>query len=325
MKKYKIRLKPILLGLISLIILVLLISAARMFQSTVTIPGGDEIVASKTVWHNGVAYFPRQDIDTLLILGVDRKGPVKNSGSYRNDGLADVVMLVVFDKTIKEYSVISFNRDTMVDMPVLGVGGRQVGTDNAQLALSHTYGNGLQTSCENTAETISKLLNGIEIDYYMSMSLEAVSILNDAVGGVKVNVTDDFSAVDSTITKGEMILNGQQAINFVQLRHGVGDQLNISRMARQEEYIDGFLDAMISKIGNDPSRGLDMYEKINPYVVCNYSDRVLAEIFEMVSNFTFDRIITPSGNNVAGEKYMEFHLDKEQFNELVLRLLFEAK
>ena len=41
------------------------------------------------------------------------------------------------------------------------------------------------------------------IDYYFSMNMDAISILNDAVGGVTVEVTDDFSQVDATIGKGQ--------------------------------------------------------------------------------------------------------------------------
>jgi LCP family protein required for cell wall assembly len=122
-------------------------------------------------------------------------------------------------------SILYLNRDTMVQMPVLGLGGKEAGSVRAQLALAHTYGNGLEESCENTRRTVSDFLNGISIDYYISMRMDAIAMLNDAVGGVTVLVEDDFSQVDSSIPKGLVTLRGEQALNFVRSRKDLGDQL----------------------------------------------------------------------------------------------------
>ena len=72
----------------------------------------------------------------------------------------------------------------MVDIPVLSLNGKPIGTVNAQLALSHTYGSGLHDSSENALKTVSDLLCGIPIYQYMTMNMDVVSILNDSVGGV---------------------------------------------------------------------------------------------------------------------------------------------
>ena len=94
----------------------------------------------------------------------------------------------------------------------------------AQLAYAHTYGTGMEDSCENMKKTVSKLLGGVAIDYYVSMNVEAIAPLNDAVGGVTVNVVHDFSQVDATIPKGVVTLKGDQARAFVQSRWYVGDK-----------------------------------------------------------------------------------------------------
>jgi LCP family protein required for cell wall assembly len=143
-------------------------------------------------------------------------------------------MLVIFDETNLRINMLYLNRDTMLTMPVLGLGGKEAGTYYGQLALAHTYGSGLEDSCENTRNTISAFLGGVRIDHYVSMNMDAVSLLNDLVGGVTVEVTEDFSAVDPTIGMGEVKLMGQQAINYVRTRKGVGDQLNLTRIQRQK-------------------------------------------------------------------------------------------
>lgn len=310
----------------SILFVVLLLSIAVLLQKSFdTVDYTDEHYVDKTLWSNGVAYYPRQDISTLLVLGIDRSGPVKDSGSYNNDGLSDAVMLIIFDHTAMQYNVLSFNRDTMVTMPVLGVNGRQVGSTYAQLALAHTFGNGLHTSCENVVNTVSAMANYITIDYYLSMSMDAVGVLNDAVGGVRVTVSEDFSKADSSIPVGEVVLNGQQAINFIRMRQGIGDQLNISRMHRQEVYINGFIDAFHSRLAGNVSNAMSIYNEITPYVVTNCSDRILTKIFEYFNDYTFGEIISPDGENVMGEKYMEFHMDKQQFSGLVLQMLYAPK
>ena len=136
---------------ILLLLAVAVICAVHLFQPAV-LPDRN-VTSTKTIERNGVKYFPRQDITTFLIMGIDKEGKVESGDSYNNDGEADVVVVVVVDETNECYDILCLNRDTMVDIPVLGVGGRPAGTVNAQLALSHTYGSGLKDSCENTEKT----------------------------------------------------------------------------------------------------------------------------------------------------------------------------
>ena len=258
-------------------------------------------------------------------MGIDEYGPVKSSDSYNNPGDADVVMILTLDETNQTYSILSLNRDTMVTMPVLGLGGKKVSTRFGQLTLSHTYGSGLQDSCENVKETVSDLLYGLNIDYYVSMNLDAIEILNDAVGGVKVTVTDDFSKVDDTIVMGEFTLNGKQAISYVQARKNIGDQLNTNRMNRQNEYMEGFMQAFRAKAENSESLSLDLYEQLTPYMVTDCTDTVLTTLVSKFTQYSLSEIITPEGSNQKGDVYMEFHLDEAKLDELILRMFYAIK
>ena len=279
----------------------------------------------RTISLDGVAYFPRQDIRVFLLMGIDREGPVADSGSYKNSGAADVVLVLIFDETAKEYRVLALNRDTIVKMPVLGLGGRTAGSTTAQLALSHTYGNGLHQSCDNTKKTVSDLLYGATIHQYIALNMDVISVLTDAVGGVKVNVEDDFSAFDDTIQKGELVLNGEQAYTFIRTRKDVGDQLNISRMGRHEEFVKGFIEAFRTNIGKNVTYALKIYDDISPYVVTDCSNQVMTDLLNRFYDYKLVGILSPDGTNVVGEEYMEFHLDEEKFLTLVLSLLYSPK
>lgn len=310
-----------------LLALIFIYSGVQILGSTVFVKEEQVFVPTetKTITRDGVDYFPRQDMTVLMVMGIDQEGVVKDSGSYNNSGAADAIMLLVFTEDDKSVRVLSLNRDTMVEMPVLGVGGKQAGTAYSQLALSHTYGNGLEESCENTKETVSNLLYGLYIDYYVSMNMDAIATINDAVGGVTVNVTDDFSAIDPSITKGEMTLRGKQAVTYVRSRSGLGDELNVSRMERQKEYIDGFLTMLKEKAAVDSSFILQAYSDTAPYMVTDCSSTVWSSMLDKYQDYTLQEVIIPEGENVKGEKYMEYYLDEEALDDVILRLFYAPK
>jgi len=183
----------------------------------------------------------------------------------------------------------------------------------------------MEDSCENIRQTVSDLLWGINIDHYVSLNMDAVALANDAVGGVTVTVTDDFSAVDESIPLGEVTLHGQQSINFVRLRRDVGDQLNVSRMERQEAYMNGFLTSLKAKLGQGESFSLSLYESILPYMVTDCSANTFSAVLDDYGDYSLSEIITPDGENVRGEEYMEFHLDEEALDSLILRLFYAPK
>lgn len=311
---------------ILLLVLVMLYSGLRLLEPTLSSGESEQNGSnvSKTITRDGVDYYPRQDLTVVLAMGIDQYGIVESSESYNNTGDADMVMLMIFDETNEKCDVLYLNRDTMLEMPVLGIGGKQAGTYYGQLALAHTYGSGLEDSCENVVNTLTDFLPGVTIDYYVSMNMDAISILNDAVDGVTVTVEDDFSNVDPTITMGEMTLRGEQAINFVRTRKDVGDQLNVSRMERQKEYVEGFMDALKAK-AEDSEWFLDTYEAVSPYLVSDCSANVLIGMMERYSDYALGQVVTPEGENVLGEEYYEFYVDEESLDNLLLELFYSPK
>ncbi len=248
-----------------------------------------------------------------------------DSGTYSNPGASDAVMLLIFDEKNETWSVLQLNRDTMLDIPVLGLGGKEAGTTYGQLALAHTYGSGLEDSCINTRKAVSNLLGGISIDYYIAMNMDAVTVLNDAVGGVTVTVTDDFSDVDPTITMGQLTLQGEQALNFVRDRQNVGDQKNASRMERHREYMEGFREALREKLNESAGFVVETYSAVAPYLVSDCPINTLTSMIERYEDYQFSGVITPEGENTVGKMYYEFYADEEKLDELILRLFYAPK
>lgn len=324
MEKKKKHGNPVLLIAIVILVLVFLYSGLQVLESTVFDSDQDSgDWASRTITRNGVDYYPRQDITVVMLAGIDEEGPVESSGSYNNNGEADMVMLLIFDETSEKLDILSLNRDTMLTVPVLGIGGRQAGTIYGQLALAHTYGTGLEDSCENLEKAVSDFLYGLNINYYAVMNMDGIAILNDQVGGVTVNVTDDFSQVDPSLTKGTHKLSGKQAISYVRARGQVGNQLNLSRMARQEEYMSGFLTALRSNL--DSGFILSAYDKVSPYMTTDCSGKSMAALADRYSGYELGQIYTIPGENAKGDVFMEYHVDTQALDELILNLFYAPK
>ena len=312
--------------LILLLVILMLYSGLQLLESTVLRTGADEQgFVSKTITRDGVSYYPRQDITVVMVLGIDQNGPVEVSEGYINPGAADMAALLIFDEKDESCTILQLNRDTMLEMPVLGVGGKTAGTYYGQLALSHTYGSGMEDSCENTRRTISNFLYGIHIDYYVAMNMDAIAILNDAVGGVTVNVTDDFSHVDPTIPVGQVTLRGEQAIRFVRPRRDVGDQLNISRIDRQKEYIGSFLKKFRGCYHSDLEFAATTYEQVQPYIVTDCSLNTITSLMDRYGDYEIKEVVSPAGENVMGEEYYEFYPDEDALDKLILRLFYMPK
>lgn len=276
--------------------------------------------------YNGVEYVKNEDVESFLILGLDKFEDAINNDSYNNDQRADFLMLLVFDNSEKKFTAVHLNRDTMVNMNVLGVAGQKIGTINKQLALAHTYGNGRDVSCRNTADAVSELLNGVKVNHYLSITMDAVPILNDLLGGVEVTVLDDFSGIDDTLIKGETVtLHGDHALTYVRERYGLEDSSNSTRMVRQRQYMTAVYDKAMLEIENDDNFVIEASSKLADYIVSDRSVNQLQEIAKKLSQYKFTEIETLEGESVVKDGLMEFRPDADSIDKIVFELFYKKK
>ena len=282
----------------------------------------DAPVMEECITYNGQDYVLRQDVETLLELGLDTFENA-DSASYRNDKQADFLMLLVLDKKDNSCKAIQINRDTMVEMDVLGVAGDRVGTTTGQLALSHTYGNGREVSCRNTANAVAKLL-GVDVRHFVSVSMSAVPLYNDLVGGVTLEVMDDFTSVDPAMVQGQTVtLTGQQALYYVRSRYGLDDPTNQQRMQRQKQYLQGLLDATGRCIQEDKSFVASAIQQMDAYWV---SDCPATQLEDMMTRYTANQpkaVHAIQGTTQVGEAFLEFYPDEESIRQIVVECFYE--
>ena len=157
------------------------------------------------------------------------------------------------------------------------------------------------------------------------MNMDAVSVLNDAVGGVTVEITEELNRDDPAFPVGRQRLQGEQALQFVQIRKGVGAQLNQERMQRQQVYLQGFLQAWQENAAQNSSQVLQLYEQIAPYLVTDCSVEVLSDFSSRISSYELCEIVTPAGENRLEKGHHAFYPDQEQLEDLILRLFYAPK
>lgn len=281
----------------------------------------DEMQNRKTLEYQGETYAIRDGVETYLFMGIDVEGPVQAQMGYMNGGQADVQLLVVIDRLNRTWQLLQINRDSMVEVPILGVNGEEVGMEVQQIALAHTYGDGLDRSCENNVAAVSRLLNGQKINGYMALNMDAVSVLTDMVGGVQVTVLDDFTHVDDSLKQGRQVtLSGEQAMAYVRGRQGVGDETNLSRMVRQEQYMDGLYQRLREL---SPEDYLEIFETVEQYVVTDGSDDWLT-LAQLMREYTRLEPLTIAGESGLDEQgTVAYWLDEDSRWQTIIQLFYQ--
>lgn len=280
-------------------------------------------LAEGVLTYDGVDYTLRDGIETLLVLGLDTYSD-NATESYNNNKQADFLLLLVMDTKKDTCKAIHINRDTIADVNVLGVSGDRIDTVRQQIALSHTYGNGREVSCRNTANAVSNLLAGVKIDHYLSVTMDAVPVYNDLVGGVMLEVLDDFTAMYPDMKVGEQVtLTGEQAFAYVRARKGLEDPSNTRRMARQKQYMEALYrrSRQCMQVQDDfvSKTALAMTD----YLVSDCSGNKLESLLSRFAEQPLGTIYTLEGESIKGEEFMEFYPDPDNLMNVVIECFYE--
>ena len=225
-------------------------------------------VKPETVNFGGKEYLWRDDLSTLLLLGIDDR-EADEEWEDVVDSQADVLVLAVLSEKDHTCTLLQIDRNTMAEVPVLDENDQFKTSVEEQICLSHDYGSTPEIRCQNTADAVSTLLYDTPVDNYVSMVMGGINALNDAVGGVTVPIEDDFTGVDDTLVKGETVhLMGEHAYNFVHERMRMADDdANSARMRRQATYMQALTEVLREKVEADDSFVLKLYDAVADYLV----------------------------------------------------------
>ncbi|XNR94569.1 LCP family protein [Streptomyces sp. R-74717] len=199
----------------------------------------------------------------VLVIGSDSRAGdnSKLGGGTGTVGRSDTAFLLHVYADRKHAVAVSIPRDALVDIPACKMPGGEWTAPQHDVMFNGAFSVG-ETAEGNPACTQNTVeqLTGLRVDHTLVIDFAGFSALTSAVGGVPVCLPQDIYQRDLSpkrptrgariFVKGPQTVSGQRALDYVRLRHGIGDGSDIGRIKRQQ----AFVASLIKKV---KSRGMN--------------------------------------------------------------------
>lgn len=278
-----------------------------------------------TVSYHGKHYRYNNSLRTYLLMGIDKEGPAAEAHDGVSGGQSDAMFLFVADSDNESVSVISINRNTMTKIETLDESGTKKGEVVAQICVQHGYGDGRHYSCGRTVDAVSNLFYHLPISGYLSLYMDAVPILNDAVGGVTVTVLQDVEDPSRGVSLHEgdvKNLNGMEAYCYLRKRDINEFDSATARLRRQEQYISEYMKKLKTAVAGSASKAAEIYDSVSDYLV---TDVDFANLLSELVTYEFDggQMYMVPGETRMGEVYEEFYVDDDALYDLIIQVFYK--
>ncbi|MFD3541904.1 LCP family protein [Streptomyces sp. NPDC058662] len=184
----------------------------------------------------------------ILLIGSDARDGAENealgggSDTFGGPPLADVQMLLHLSADRSNMSVVSMPRDTLLMMPKCTEPGGKVHPASKELVQTNES---LSRGGPGCTVAAWQELTKIPIDHFMMIDFKGVVSMADAIGGVPVCVqenvhsrTRDGKGSGLRLPKGESIIQGETALQWLRTRYGFEDGTDIGRTHAQHQYMN---------------------------------------------------------------------------------------
>jgi len=209
--------------------------------------------------------FKEQEPFSVLVLGVDERAD--------DAGRSDTMVVLAVNPELNSTKMVSIPRDTYTDI---------IGKDIKD-KINHAYAFG---GIEMAMDSVENLLD-IPIDYVVQVNMDSFKEIVDAVGGITVNNTLDFKVGNYNFPKGEVSLDGEEALAFVRMRYE-DPRGDFGRQDRQKQVIQAVL-----------------REGASVNSLLNYKSIFGAIGNNVRTNMTFDEMVSVQSNYKAAAKTID--------------------
>ncbi|KKK38728.1 trascriptional regulator [Mesobacillus campisalis] len=206
-----------------------------------------------------------KDPFSVLLLGIDKR--------EGDRGRPDSLILLTVNPHEESIKMVSIPRDTLTEIE-----GQKT---RDKLNHAYTYG-----GTDLSIKTVEKLLD-IPVDYFLEVNMDGFKDLVDAVGGVSVNNTLEFSYGGEHFPLGDINLNGEEALRYSQMRHEDPNG-DFGRQERQRKIIQAFIK-----------------EAAQVKTLANYGNILEAIGNNVKTNFTFDALKSIQANYMDARHNVE--------------------
>lgn len=194
------------------------------------------------------AYVPKTPVPhqplNILLLGSDTRQGKGNHIGGQTPGLSDTTILLHINAARTAAYGVSIPRDSMVQRPdCLSKDGKTTVPGGLSM-FNEAYAIGGAGCTERTVEQ----LTGIRIDHFVVVDFNGFKHMVDALGGVEVCVPkpvhDDIGHIN--LKAGTYTVTGEQALDYVRVRHDISANGDIGRMKRQQAFLASMANKAIS-------------------------------------------------------------------------------
>ncbi|WP_051551915.1 LCP family protein [Nocardioides sp. URHA0020] len=232
-----------------------------------------------------VAEGPAADALNILLIGTDARTDQATTGSAATAGWtpgaqrSDTLMLLHLSADRKTAAIVSFPRDSWVDVP---------GHGRAKINAAFSWGG------PSLAVATVEQLTSIHIDHLAWIDWSGFEALTDVLGGVRVWVprTVYDSARDVTWDRGMHTLDGKDALLYVRQRHGLpgGD---FDRIQRQQYFLRAMMDSVRHEFSlANPRSSYHLIDAATRHLTVDegFSTRELRDLMNTMTGMRSDKV-----------------------------------
>lgn len=267
--------------------------AAHLYNTTsTTFDDISKTISRKTDMRTEDVSIEDSEPFSILLMGIDT-----GALGRTEQGRSDSMMVVTVNPKTKQSTIVSLDRDILTNI----VGYEPNGTAYFD-KLNHAYAFG---SVDMAMDTIESLLD-IPLDHYVSINMEGLSDLIDAVGGIEVDNKIDFTLDGVHVPVGKQKLNGKTGLAYSRMRHE-DPEGDIGRQKRQREVVEKILRKVLSM------DSITNYQKILNAVKKN-----------VLTDLSFNEMLTIGKNYTAAFDTVKSHQlqgESQTINEVYYQIL----
>lgn len=278
---------------------------------------------------DNTTYTYRDSLFTLLVVGVGTSAQRELENYSVGSGAADTLLLAVLDLDVPSLSLLSIPRDTITDISLCGIDGVPYLTMQDHLVMQYAYGGETAAQCtENTANAVSSTLYDVSIDAWISLDMDVLVDLVDALEGVPIEVPDEETYCAFTgYTPGQWVmLDGEAALQFVQYRDTTAFASSETRIERQKTFLNALLDRLKRVAKQEPWRLVGIYDTVASQMTMNLTFPELVALAILCANISVDEVpmYTLPGEVQSGTFYEEYYINDDAARQLLLQMFYQS-
>lgn len=274
--------------------------------------------------YGGKEYQYNEHLSNYLFMGIDTREQEEDNQVRGENGRADAIYLLSYDRVKKTAKAFAIPRDTMTSVHAYSMDGTDLGLVEDHINMQYVYGDGKEESCRLMKEAVSNLMRGIPIQGYLALNMDGIPVAVGVLKSVDVVVPNSsLESVDAKYKKGAKVaITEENAELFVRYRDTHIAQSAMMRMERQKAFMEAFMETARTKASSDTALVLNMYDSLKPYMVTSMGTDLFAQLLD-ASYESDDKIQDIPGEKVDGNEFDEYHINEEQLYELVLQHFYK--